>query len=70
MKPSRREQFREHLQVIDRKLKTSWAPVVPGTLFIDGVMAFDHDVDWATGEIKKPGVLPGAWLEYQGEIVS
>lgn len=65
---SRRENFRERLQVIDTKLKTSWFPIVPGTMTINGVLALDQDVDWKTGEIKKLGSLPGDWLEYQAEV--
>jgi hypothetical protein len=53
---------------MDGKLRASWFPVVPGTMTINGIQAMDQDVDWATGEIKKSGALPGDWLEYSTSL--
>jgi len=66
LKP-RRQHFTERLAVIDRQLKTTWSPVVPGTAFHNGVMLLDGDIDWETGVLKKPGAAPGDWMEYDAQ---
>lgn len=64
----RKQKFQERLAVIDRKLKLQWAPVIPGTVLINGILASDKDVNFETGEVIKPGALPGDFVQYEAEL--